>query len=135
MKKVILILLSLTLLSCSEAQEEKVRTEVNQTLTQNVSAEEFQELIKGEGVVLDVRTSNEYVGGHLENSQNIDVLASTFADKVNKLDKTKPVYVYCKSGGRSGRAMNQMKGMGFATVYNLVGGYNGWSSKGLPTVK
>ena len=138
MKTGILILLSLAFFSCSEAQETTSNgeaTEVSQQIAKDVSAEEFKELIKTEGILLDVRTTGEYVDGHLENSQNIDVLEATFAAKVSELDKTKPVYVYCKSGGRSGRAMNQMKEMGFTAVYNLVGGYSGWSAQGLPTVK
>ena len=131
-------MLSMVLFSCSEAQEAQnkpISVEVGQVVTQDVSAEEFQELIKGEGVILDVRTSGEYTGGHLESSKNIDVLASTFATEVSELDKSKPVYVYCKSGGRSTRAMKKMKDMGFVKVYNMIGGYSRWSAKGLPTVK
>lgn len=136
MKTIFILALSISLFSCS-AQESKphTNTELAQTVAKDVSAEEFAKLIKEDGVILDVRTAGEYAGGHLENAQNIDVLQGTFAVKAGELDKSKPVYVYCKSGGRSSRAMSQLKQMGFTEVYNMLGGYSGWSSKGLPTVK
>lgn len=138
MKTGILILFSTVLFSCTEAQEVPTgnqSTEIVQSITKDVTVSEFKELIKKEGVILDVRTPDEYVSGHIKDAKNIDVLASSFAVKVAELDKTKPVYVYCKSGGRSTRAIKQMEEMGFTSVYNLVGGYSSWSADGLPTVK
>ncbi len=58
-----------------------------------------------------------------------------FNAQLEKLDKTKPVYVYCKAGGRSGKATKQMKKMGFTTVYNLIGGIGAWDAAGKEKVK
>lgn len=137
MKTIILLALSMTLFSCSEAQENKTHTntEVAQAVAKDVSAQEFAKLIKEDGAIIDVRTAGEFAGGHLENAQNIDIYSSDFNDKIKELDKTKPVYVYCMSGGRSSRAMNLMKKEGFTKVYNMLGGYSGWSAQGLPTTK
>ena len=51
------------------------------------------------------------------------------------LDKKKPVYVYCAVGGRSAKASKVLQESGFKTVYNLLGGFNGWTAAGLPSVK
>ena len=58
-----------------------------------------------------------------------------FKAQLEKLDKNKPVYVYCKVGGRSGQAAAQMQAMGFTAVYNLTGGMNAWNGAGKEVVK
>ena len=88
---------------------------------------EFSRLIKTmPGQLIDVRTKGEVAKGAIEGSQNIDLFDENFDAKIDKLDKTIPVYVYCASGGRSGEAMEIMVKKGFKTVYNLDGGYSAW---------
>ena len=58
-----------------------------------------------------------------------------FKEKVNNLDKTKPIYVYCAVGGRSVKAAKVLQDAGFKAVYNLLGGFNGWVAAGFPSVK
>ena len=53
-----------------------------------------------------------------------------FKEQLSKLNKDEPVYVYCKSGGRSGKAKKQMEKMGFTMIYNLIGGINSWNANG-----
>ena len=65
----------------------------------------------------------------------MNLYASDFKAKLDKLDKTKPVYVYCKVGGRSGQAASQMQAMGFSKVYNLIGGMDAWKGAGKETIK
>ncbi len=97
--------------------------------THDVKVQKFEELVKGgKGIILDVRTAKEFAEGHLDGAVNIDYFDPAFNEKVAKLDKTKPVYVYCHSGGRSAKAMKIMNGAGFKSIYNLVGGYNAWKS-------
>ncbi len=81
------------------------------------------------GLLLDVRTPEEYSEGHIEGALNLDIYDKQFSIELDKLDKTKPVYVYCKSGGRSSNASEIMKEKGFKEVYNLVGGYSGYPYK------
>ena len=52
-------------------------------------------------IVLDVRTNDEYNQGHLENAVMIDYYKPDFKQRLAKLDKTKPVFVYCAAGARS----------------------------------
>ncbi|MEZ5030799.1 MAG: rhodanese-like domain-containing protein [Saprospiraceae bacterium] len=58
----------------------------------------------------------------------------TSVEALQRLPKDKPVFVYCRSGNRSGQAMDQMKKMGFREVYNLQGGIGAWSAAGLPYI-
>ncbi|RPI67215.1 MAG: rhodanese-like domain-containing protein [Ignavibacteriae bacterium] len=88
---------------------------------------------KGTVVLVDVRTPDEWNAGHLKNAKHIDINGQTFDQQLNKLDKSKTYVVYCAVGGRSSRAASIMAEKGFKLVYNMVGGYNKWSSMGYPT--
>jgi rhodanese-related sulfurtransferase len=78
--------------------------------------------------LVDVRTPSEYNGGHIKKAINIDFFnASNFKAAFEKLDKTKPVYVYCRSGARSQKAARKLVAMGFNEIYDLRGGYNAWN--------
>lgn len=106
-----------------------------QTL-ENVDAIKFQDLIKsGEGVVLDVRTSQEYSRGHIEGSTLISVSDREFVNKIGLLQKDKPVYLYCLTGSRSNAAARYMAKMGFSELYNLQRGILDWNRNGFPTVQ
>jgi thioredoxin 1 len=79
--------------------------------------------------LVDVRTAGEYGGGHLPKAQNIDYKSADFTTKIQSLDKSKPVFVYCLSGGRSSEAQTILKQNGFTEVYNMGGGYLKWTTK------
>lgn len=92
----------------------------------NKSWEKAQKADKN-SVILDVRTPEEYEEKHIPNSKLINIQESQeFVDEIQKLDKSKPYYVYCKSGGRSTMACNIMEQMGFEDVSNLEGGITEW---------
>lgn len=92
-----------------------------------VSAAEFKKLMTKKGVqLIDVRTPQEYSNGKIGNAKNVDFYGSSFKAELNKLDKTKPVLIYCHSGNRSGQAVSIMKSMGFKEVYDLKGGWSNW---------
>ena len=86
-------------------------------------------------VLIDVRTPGEFEQGHLENSVNINIADKSFKEEVGKLDKSQPVYVYCKVGGRSAKAANILREMGFEEVYDLEGGIRNWERSGMKVVK
>ncbi len=94
----------------------------------NVNVQQFENFktVKNK-VLLDVRTPKEFQDGHIEGAKNLNYFDKTFKSELDKLDRKVPVYVYCRSGGRSGKAMQLMKTMGFEKVYNLMGGYLSWS--------
>ena len=124
---------------CSDAQTKKeTRTQTNPTVVEQsevinkvVDAETFKKLLseKKNAQLIDVRTREEVSRGYIEGATNINYMAPGFKEKLSKLDKNAPVFVYCAVGGRSGRAARMMKDMGFKEVYDLRGGYNGWPYK------
>lgn len=113
------------LFSCKGQTSENVKT---------VAPKDFaQKLENNRGAqLLDVRTPEEFAGGHLKNAQNLDWYEKdNFVEKASKLDKSKPVFVYCAAGARSKKAANKLSEMGFADVYDLQGGYVKWNAQGL----
>ena len=98
-----------------------------QTITKKVSQAEFSELMKKSGAqLIDVRTSREFSNGFIEGAKNIDYNGDSFEKQIKKLDKNKPVLVYCAAGGRSENAAELIKEWGFKEIYDLEGGYNAW---------
>ncbi|GAB2798219.1 rhodanese-like domain-containing protein [Hymenobacter metallilatus] len=96
----------------------------------NLTPAQFSAALRQPGaVLLDVRRPDEFAGGHLPGAVNIDVTAPDFAQRVAALDKTKPTYVYCRSGARSANAAGQLTKSGFAHVSNLLGGVLDWPEK------
>lgn len=80
--------------------------------------------------ILDVRTPEEVEEGYIPGATNIDIyLGQEFLDEVEKLDKSKNYYVYCRSGNRSGQACAIMNQLGFENTYNLMGGFNEWEGE------
>lgn len=80
--------------------------------------------------VLDVRTEDEVAEGRISDSTNIDIyLGQGFLDELEKLDKTKNYYVYCRSGNRSGQACAIMNSIGFENTNNLEGGFMNWEGE------
>jgi len=86
-------------------------------------------------VIIDVRTPEEYASGHIEKAINLDFYSETFKDELDQLDRDKVYLIYCRSGNRSGQALDMMAELGFSEVYNMLGGMARWEEVGLPTVK
>ncbi len=139
MKKLIqLIPVILIMLIASCGDKKAATTEETTTALQEVAATEifkdvdiaeFKTLIAGNGILVDVRTPEEFAQGNIEGAANIDFLNSNFETKIQELDKSTPIYLYCRSGNRSGQSMKKMKALGFTEVYNLMGGYKAWSAQ------
>jgi len=83
-------------------------------------------------VILDVRTPEEFADGHIENAINLDYYSEIFRDELNKLGKNKTYLIYCRSGNRSGKALDIMEELNFREVYNMVGGITKWGAEGFP---
>jgi phage shock protein E len=99
----------------------------------HLTASDFSTAMKAPGtVVLDVRTPAEFASGHLPQAKNIDIEGSDFAAKIAALDKSTTYAVYCRSGNRSGVAMEQMAAAQFTHVYDLAGGIGAWQTMGGP---
>ncbi len=77
---------------------------------------DYKELLQNGAHVVDVRTPNEYKGGHIKGSKNIPL--QNLSNSLTKLDLEKPVIVCCASGARSGSAKRLLESNGFTSVYN-----------------
>ncbi|MCX6225065.1 MAG: rhodanese-like domain-containing protein [Bacteroidia bacterium] len=116
-------------------------TAVAQTIPyKNINVVQADTLIKNhlgsaDFIILDVRTSGEFITERLDKSRNLDVNGAFFNDSIDKLDRNKIYLVYCLGGSRSPGACSKMQNKGFKTVYNMQGGINAWKSAGFPTIK
>lgn len=97
--------------------------------------EVFEKTIQKKGQLVDVRTPAEYAAGHLPGAVNIDIYAADFEKRLAALDKNAPLYLYCRSGGRSGQALAKAKSLGFKNAVHMAGGIMAWEAKGKKTVK
>ena len=129
---VLLIMLAaaVSLIGCREAAP---------PISQDISAAEAHVLIQQSAanpdfVILDVRTTEEYSSGHLENAVLVDFNAENFRGEVAKLAKDDTYLVYCRSGARSRSAADVMAELGFQKVYNMQAGFNEWQAEGFPVV-
>lgn len=96
-------------------------------IAEDIVADQFKEGIGFENVqLIDVRTPAEFGEGTIEGASNIDFLGADFEARIEDLKKDEPVYLFCKSGGRSGQAKVILTEHGFQEVYNLIGGYSQW---------
>lgn len=78
----------------------------NSQTTTKMEADNFEKAIQQDGIqILDVRTASEYNGGHLKNALQANWNdPAEFQNRTQHLDKNKPLYIYCLSGGRSSAA-------------------------------
>ncbi|MGV3696381.1 rhodanese-like domain-containing protein [Flavobacterium sp.] len=118
-----LLLLPLLFLSCHGQSSKTVQT---------VNADLYAEKLKStkNPQLLDVRTPEEFNSEHIDNAVNVNWNGDDFAAKANAYDKSKPIFVYCKVGGRSAKAAEKLAEMGFTEIYNLDGGIMKWKWKG-----
>lgn len=99
------------------------------TAYQNISSEDFQNLVADGAQILDVRTAGEVSTGRIPGAQHLDIMRPDFAQKVAQLDKSKTWLVYCRSGARSASACKVMADAGFEKLYNLRGGISAYSGR------
>lgn len=133
MKTIILNLVTALFIfsSCSNNQVQN-----SNSVIENVDVNTFRELvIEGNGIILDVRTPGEISNGYIENASTINLHDKDFEEKINLIQKDKPIYVYCRSGSRSMEAAKLLEKNGFSKVYNLNGGIIAWNRNNFPLVK
>lgn len=117
--KYLTLLLSLFFITCGKSQD--IKTITSTELKQLLSTKKIQ--------LLDVRTPEEVSEGFIKSAKFANLFDANFYQKASaQLDKSKPVYVYCRTSNRSSAAAAILKEKGF-NVYFLEGGYTQWKSK------
>ena len=108
---ILLFVLLFFVSSCTSQSKTKSITEISQ-----------KEINKG--ILLDVRTPEEFLAGHLENAVNINWFSQDFNKAVvDKIPKNKTLYVYCQAGVRSGKATLRLLELGYTDIVDLSDGY------------
>jgi len=121
--KILLLIVSVVFISCNDKKSSSF---------ESLHPKEFAEKIKttDHPQILDVRTPDEFESEHIDNAKNVNWNSDDFEAKAASYDKSKPVFVYCLSGGRSKKAAAKLKELGFDTVYELDGGFLNWNEEG-----
>ncbi len=121
-----IVLIALLYTQCNFAQQANI-----------LNVNEFEKKIFSEKNIqlIDVRTPEEYQQGHIKNAININIYDANFEKEIQKLDKSKPVYIYCRSGNRSRSAAQVLAKNGFKTIYDLQGGIGAWQNANKSIVK
>ena len=125
MKKYVFIFTLLSLFGCIKTNSSYVAV---------LSPDAYEAKLSARSLIIDVRTPEEFAAGHLENAININFFDTDFEDQISDYKTNKKVFIYCKSGRRSGLAATKMTGLGFGRVINLKGGILAWEQDGKPII-
>jgi phage shock protein E len=135
-------LISIGMMSCKESATKSEPVEETELIEDQeavfvINSEDFSKRISAVGDIqlIDVRTPEEVAEGTIAGAINFDFRADGFEENLKVLDKSKAVYVFCRSGGRSANAASIMKDLGFSEIYDLEGGITAWKAEGKEVVK
>ena len=139
--KLLIVILSFTFISCAQNTAKKeVKDNGNNYATQD---KQVVELISpkdlnaklGDIQLIDIRTPGEFTEGYIEGAINVNFFDSDFNAQMAKWNMDKELYIYCRSGNRSGKAAKRLKDQGFTKIYDLQGGILNWNRNKLKVVK
>lgn len=122
MRKSILLIILIVSFSCNQKVE---------TFGEVISVTQFENETQSEEIqLIDVRTAEEFEEGAIGHALNMDVNeVEEFKNQIEELDKSKPIYLYCRSGNRSQKAAKILQDEGFDEIYDLQGGYKAWTEE------
>ena len=124
LNQALLVLLFSTVMACTPSAQSKG--------LKKLDAGAFAETLNAcdHAFVLDVRTPEEFQTGYIHGAVNYNIYDADFDQRLGQIPKDKAVFVYCKGGGRSADAAENLVTLGFEEVYDLSGGVMSWTAKG-----
>lgn len=121
--KRMLIILTISLSACGSSGSVK-----------NMAMKDYEP--KPDNILVDVRTPEEFSSGHVKGAVNVDFFDENFVTNFEKqFKKTDVIYIHCKSGGRSSKAVQALEEKGFKNLIHLDGGILQWFEAGKPVEK
>lgn len=126
------LILSASVFSACQSAAQTETAQSKPAEIKQISVTDAKTLVEKPNVqFIDVRTVEEYAGGHAPQAVNypLDEIEKSFP----KLDREKPVYVICETGRRSQKASEILQKNGFEEIYNIEGGTSGWIKAGFET--
>jgi rhodanese-related sulfurtransferase len=133
MKYLLVALISIATINCNMGQTDNKKEQ--EVISEVLAPKIFKEKITENTQLVDVRTPAEYNTGYIDGAINFDFKNKGFLDQIRTLDKSKPVYLYCRSGKRSAAAAKMIASEGFEVVYDLKGGILNWQKNEFKTIK
>jgi len=94
--------------------------------SKSIPITEFSQNDTNKGILVDVRTPEEFRAGHIDKALNVNWYDSDFANQFAEIEKHNTIFLYCKKGGRSAKAASFLDSLGYENVINLEGGYDAW---------
>jgi thioredoxin len=120
----VLVVVSFVIVSCNGQSSKNIKIVDPVSFTKEIEN-------TSNAQILDVRTPEEFAIEHLQKAENVNWLSADFATNTTKYDKSKPVFIYCKSGRRSHQAAEKLTELGFTNVIEMEGGILKWVAAGL----
>lgn len=123
-------LLLIALLALTATQFGCSKADGAENFTHIPAADFFEGLAAGNGVLLDIRTPQEFAAGHIPGAVLMDYLHPAFGFELATLDRSATYFIYCRTGNRTQQAMSLFKELGFSSVVGLRGGIEHWAGNG-----
>lgn len=136
--KILPLLFVILLIGCNSGSSERSKSaaepQVQKNVFEHIESERAKNILEENNntILLDVRTPKEYDSGHLKGAQLLNFNAPEFRKSLQNLNQDKTYIVYCAAGGRSAKASEMMKNMGFSKVYNASEGFMALKRTGIP---
>lgn len=132
LKQTLFIFLAISLIGCNNKKPSKTITENGEINV--ITPADFKEKSANQ-TILDIRTPQEFASGHIEGAININLFDKSFETQILKFDKTKPLFIYCRSGSRTAKASKKASSLGFEKLYDLQGGLKNWARNNYQIIK
>lgn len=134
LKSLIITAFLFTGIGCDAQQKKEEEKDKKDNAVLVIEPQGFKNEVVGH-LLIDVRTPEEYAEGHIKGAINIDFLNENFVDKISEIQNKGTVFIYCRSGGRSGKSTPKFLEAGFTQVVDLKGGIKNWKAQELKVVK
>jgi rhodanese-related sulfurtransferase len=131
-KIIAILFIGMLNVNCNNKQPSKTLTEFGEINV--ITPSDFKNKSDNQTIV-DIRTPQEFKEGHIKGAVNINYFDKNFLNEISKFDKTKPIFIYCRSGNRTSSASKKIAKLGFKQVNDLQGGILNWKNSNNEIIK